>query len=178
MKTVGKVISNVSVNGEHILQIVVKDVEEFGDELLDISISKHRGKRSLDANGYYHALLHKYAEYEGVSDDYIHNDILGRYGQPMLEDGKMVYLVMADNDRYKELSYIHLKATDEVNEGRDGTVYRTFLVMKNSREYNTFEFSRIIDGLIQDIKSSGAMIETMTPAQLRELDGYKSKWYG
>ena len=40
---------------------------------------------------------------------------------------------------------------------------------------NTAEFSRLVDGLIQEIKGSGAEIETMTPQELERLKGYEAQ---
>lgn len=135
-------------------------------------ITVPKKKRSLDANGYYWLLLHRFAEWARVSDTWVHNDILARFGQPEQIEGRPVYLVMVDSPAYKELSYIHLKPTSELKEGNDGKLYRTFVVMRGSHEYDTAEFSRLVDGLIQDIQGSGAPIETMTPAELATLKGY------
>ncbi len=44
--------------------------------------------------------------------------------------------------------------------------------MRGSRYYDTKQFSRLIDGLIQTIIGSDAPIETMTPAELASLKGY------
>lgn len=135
-------------------------------------ITEPKKKRSLDANGYYWTLLNKFARWARVSETWLHNDILARFGQPELIEGRRMYLVMADSPAYKELSYIHLKPTSETKEGSDGKIYRTFVVMRGSHDYDTAEFSRLVDGLIQDIICSGAPIETMTPAELATLKGY------
>ena len=140
--------------------------------MYEIEIREPKRKRSLDANSYYWALLHRYAVWAGRSDIYMHNDILAHYGVPEEMDGKPVFLVMIDSDAYKELDYIHLRSTSDVRLGEDLKMYRTYRVMKGSHDYDTAQFSRIVDGLIQEIKGSDAPIETMTPAELAVLKGY------
>lgn len=143
------------------------------EKIYEMEIREPRTRRSLDANAYYWSLLHRYAEWAGRSDVYMHNDILAHYGQPEEMNGEPVFLVMADNDTYLELPYIHLKATSETRMGeKDFKLYRTYRVMRGSHEYDTKQFSRLVDGLIQEIKGSDAPIETMTPAELAVLKGY------
>lgn len=155
-----------------IAELAIADLDP--DKVYEMEIREPRKKRSLDANAYYWLLLHRYAEWAGRSDAYVHNDILAHYGQPEEACGEPVYMVMVDNDFYKELDYIHLKATSDVRMGEDLKMYRTYRVMRGSHEYDTKEFSRIVDGLIQEIKGSDAPIETMTPAELATLKGYIS----
>lgn len=140
--------------------------------MYELEIREPKRKRSLDANSYYWSLLHRYAEWAGKSDVYMHNEILAHYGQPEEIDGEPVYVVMIDNDFYKELDYIHLRRTSEVKIGNDFKPYRTYRVMRGSKTYDTKEFSRLVDGLIQEIIGSDAPIETMTPAELAVLKGY------
>ena len=134
---------------------------------------KEKGrKRSLDANAYYWKLVNEYAKWARRSDAYIHNDMVGRYGEVDRMDGKTIFLVMPDNDRYMEWMHIHLRPTSEVNVGKDGVLYRTYVKMQDSHTYDTKQFSRLIDGLIQDINGSDAPIETMTPAEQATLKVY------
>ena len=142
------------------------------DKVYEMEIREPKRKRSLDANSYYWQLLHRYAEWAGRTDAYVHNDILAHYGQPEEMEGKPVYMVMVDTIAYMELDYIHLKATSDVRMGEDLKLYRTYRVMRGSHSYDTKEFSRIVDGLINEIKGSDAPIETMTPAELEKLKGY------
>ena len=136
-------------------------------------IKEQKKKRSLDANSYYWSLLHRYAEWSRRSDIWIHNDILSRFGQPQIERGKNLTLTMLDSVPWHELSYIHLRPTSKVFMSPDDLrMYREYIVMRGSHEYDTAEFSRLIDGLIQDIIGSDAPIETMTPAELTTLKGY------
>ena len=131
-------------------------------------------RRGLTANRYYWKLLTMYATWGGRSDAWQHNDIMEHYGQTDIVDGKPIWIVMQDNGRYKELSYIHLKPTSEVKVGSDGKLYRTYVKMQDSHTMTPKQFSRLIDGLIYEIKGSEAPIETMTPRELEQLRGYEA----
>lgn len=135
-------------------------------------IKEFRKSRSLTANAYYRQLLGKFADWARVSKNRLHNEMLAMYGQELMFDGMCAYAVIPDNDRYLELSDLHLKPTSEVKEGRDGKMYRTFKVLRGSHEYDSLEMSILIDGLIQEIHGSGAPIQTMTPDELARLKGY------
>ena len=57
-------------------------------ENIDIILKKHRNKRSLDANAYFHVLCGKIAEVLEISKPRCKNILIGRYGQPeLLENG-------------------------------------------------------------------------------------------
>lgn len=129
--------------------------------------------RSLTANAYYWTLVHEYAVWSGRSDIYVHNDILEHYGVPEEIDGEPAYMLLPDTDRYRELSYIHLRPTAETRPHKSGKMYRLYRVIRGSHEYDSRQFSRLVDGLIQEIRGSGADIETMTPAELSRLRGYE-----
>lgn len=135
-------------------------------------VREKRTRRGLNANSYYWALVGQLAEWSGKSQIYIHNDMLEHYGVPELQEGEPVYMMLLDTINYKELAYTHLAWTGNVRYGDNGKVYRAYKVMKGSHEYDTKEFSRLVDGLIQTIIGCDAPIQTMTPAELATLKGY------
>lgn len=141
------------------------------DGVYDCELKLHREKRSLTANAYYWKLLGEFAAYEKVSRIHLHNQMLRDYGQDFTIDGKAAYITLPDNDRWQEMEEIHVRPLSQTFT-KSGTVYRTFILMRGSHEYNTAEMAQLIDGLIQDIKGSEAPIETMTPAELQKLEGY------
>ena len=130
--------------------------------------------RTLTANSYYWALVHQYAVYEKHSDAYIHNGILARFGEDFEIDGQVLYVVKPDDEKWRELMDYHLRPTSQTKTGLDGKTYRTFILRAGSHTYTKKQFSRLIDGLIEDIKGSDAPIQTMTPSQLERLSGYVS----
>lgn len=144
-------------------------------EKLSVRIVRYREKRSLDANAYYWKLLSKVAEAMHVSMPFAHNFFLRRYGQIELFDDQAVYVVIPDTDeaeqRVWEAETYHLKPTSQVKAGKDGRMYRTYMMLRGSSSYDTKEMSKLIDGLVSEAKEMG--IETLPPDELERI---KSMW--
>ena len=144
----------------------IKDAEK-----LTITAVKFRQKRSLDANAYYWQLITKLAEAMHVSKGCMHNMILRKYGQREYIEGKLVTLSLPDTDKAEktalEAETYHIGPTSQVRKGKDGTMYRTYVMYRGSHDYDTREMSELINGLVSECKESG--IETLTPAELAEM---------
>ena len=82
-----------------------------------------------------------------------------------------MYVVIPDTEEASreadEAEKYHIKPTSEVREGKDGLMYRTYIMLKGSHEYNTTEFSRLIEGIIDECKQVG--IETATPEEIANM---------
>ena len=147
------------------------------NRLYTVEAKPWRAKRSLDANGYYWCLLTKLAEAIRVSKPAAHNLMLRRYGQVETVDGKPIYLVLPESDEAEEKALeaetYHIKPTSEVKAGKDGRMYRTYIMLRGSSSYDTREMSVLIDGLVDECKRVG--IETMTPEELARLEGYDAQ---
>lgn len=146
-------------------------IEKLKEKVLSVELKEYRQKRSLDANAYYWKLLTELADKIGQSNAWIHNDMLRKYGQVETIDGKMVYIVIPDTDTAYNKAYeaqeYHIKPTSQVKEGKDGMMYRTYIMLRGSSSYNTKEMSQLIDGLVRECKDVG--IETMTPEELKRM---------
>jgi hypothetical protein len=140
---------------------------------VSLKVTKHSDKRSLDANAYYWQLLTKLAAVQKISNNYCHNLMLSRYGVPEEIDGKPMYIVIPDTEeadrRAEESETYHIKPTSNVREGKDGVMYRTYMLLKGSSQMDTAEFSRVISGLVDECKQCG--IETLSPAELARMFG-------
>lgn len=138
---------------------------------LDVEISKKRKKRSLDANAYYWKLASEVADALHVSKPYIHNYLLRKYGQIKIIDGQGVYIVLPDTESAQksvdEAQTYHLKPTSQVKPGKGGVMYRTYMMLKGSSEYDTKEMSDLIDGLVSECRGMG--IETLPPEELERM---------
>lgn len=141
------------------------------EEWLDVEVKKHRRKRSLDANSYYWLLTSRLAEAINVSKPYMHNYLLRRYGQIEMIGGQAIYIVIPDTEEAQkqvdEEDLYHLKPTSQVKEGRDGMMYRTYMMLKGSSAYDTREMSMLIDGLVGECKGAG--IETLPSEELERM---------
>lgn len=163
--------TNITLNVNEV-DALVQGYEKLKDtELLDIKIVKHRKKRSLDANAYFHVLVGKIAEALVISKAKSKNVLIGKYGQPeLLPDGNILYYkTTAPVEYMQELEYIHSVPVRFVVE--DGVEVVFYKLMRGSHTYDTDEMSKLIDGTVSDAKELG--IETMTP---EELERMKSLW--
>jgi hypothetical protein len=69
-------------------------------------------------------------------------------------------VVLPDGDEsIMESETFHVKPTSQVKEGRDGTMFRTYIVMRGSSTYNSQEMSRLIDGAEREAQSMGVHLE-------------------
>lgn len=150
---------------------ITSAIDGIKEKALSITAKIYRKKRSLDANAYYWQLITKLSEAVGISKDRAHNIILGRYGQLERYDDRLVYVVVPDTpegaERAMEAATYHIKPTAEVQEGADGTMFRTYKMVRGSSTYDTREMSILIEGLVSECRQVG--IETMTPDQIAEM---------
>lgn len=136
----------------------------------DISIKK-RSKRSLNANNYHWQLCEQIAKALKTSKYQVHNQLMIDYGTDWLdEDGKQVYVLMKDNDRYLRKETEHYRPTDAV-EDRKGTLYRWFVLLLPSHLMDSKEMSELIDGTVSEAQELG--IDTRTPDEIERM---KALW--
>ncbi len=172
IKDIGRTLSgSITITLESAHMDTAEALELSKLDMLDVEMKKHRGKRSRDANAYYWKLVSKIADMLHVSNPYIHNYLLRKYGQIEVIDGQAVYMDIPDtesaqNSVDEEQSY-HLKPTSQVREGEDGIMYRTYMMLRGSSKYDTKEMSRLIDGLVSECKEMG--IETISPEELERM---------
>lgn len=180
MEFTGKLVSVAKdwITGQFHLTFSMNEQEkaEFIDEIknvdkLSVRAVKYRQKRSLDANAYYWQLLSKVAEKLLLTKSHAHNITLRKYGQILIIDGKAVYLVLPDTEDAEktadEAETYHIKPLSQVKEGKGGIMYRTYIMLRGSSDYDTKEMSTLIEGLVSDAKELG--IETMTAEELERM---------
>ena len=140
-------------------------------ETYTAEIRKTSKKRSLDANSYYWVLVDKLSKALDISMPHCHNLMLRRYGTFKLFGGQVMYTVILDTDEASrdadEAEECHIKPTSEVREGKDGLMYRTYILLKGSHEYNTTEFSNLVEGIVDECHQVG--IETATPNEIARM---------
>ncbi len=172
IKDIGRTLSgNMTVILESRDMDIPVAVELSGLDALDVEIKKRRKRRSLDANAYYWQLLSKLAEASGISKNRAHNIMLSRYGQMEEYDGHLVYVVVPDTpdgaEKALEAETYHIKPTSQVQKGADGTLFRTYKMLRGSSTYDTKEMSHLIDGLVGECRELG--IETLPPRELERM---------
>jgi hypothetical protein len=173
MKFKGRLVDHVILaNGEQRLTIQTRDdlrglYDQLHNDEVSTDVKKYRKPRSLDANAYFHLLVNRIAATVGTSDDEVKRELVVRYGTVEKdEDGSPCGIMLpatADVDRVYPYTYFY-KAM-ELN----GKSYRCYLLYKHTRDMDSAEMSHLIDGTVSEAKALG--IETMTPDQIRELEG-------
>lgn len=158
-----------TMDGKTIISLVTtEDIGQLYDELhdnpLQVEIKAFKRKRGLTQNGFYWAQLSELARKLGLSNNAMHNTLLRRYGQPERYDDQVVYIMLPDTEEAEnkalEAETYHLKPTSHTKPGNDGTQYRAYMLMRGSSTYNTEEFSRLVDGLIQECDDAGVRVMT------------------
>lgn len=160
------------VNGEQRLTIQTKDdlrglYDQLHDDEISAEVKKYRKPRSLDANAYFHVLVNKIAATVGTSDDEVKRELVVKYGTVETDEDGSPYGAMlpASADIDKVYPYTRCYKTMSMN----GKSYRCYLLYKHTRDMDSAEMSHLIDGTVSEAKALG--IETMTPDQIRELEG-------
>lgn len=146
-------------------------LEELQGKELTICIKRFRRKRSIDANAYYWQLIGQLADKLKISKLELHNLMLRRYGQLMIIDEQAIYTVIPDTDEAEKAvlnaETYHLKPTSQVKRGKGGKMYRTYMMLRGSSEYDAAEMGALIDGIVSECKEQG--IETLTPEEIRRM---------
>ena len=133
----------------------IKDVE-----LLDISIEKHKTRRSLSSNAYCWVLLQKIAEKINSTKEEVYIQMLQRYGQ-------FGYLVVRESIIPKiKTQFPIIKEFEKINVGKDGEGVQ-IQAFFGSSTYNQVEMNVFLNGIVSEAKELG--IETLTPQELESM---------
>lgn len=146
-------------------QPALKMAQKFKDSpKIKLKVTEYKAKRSLDANAYYWLLIGKLSKALNISTSYCHNVMLRRYGVLETVDDTPVYLLFPDTDeaqkKVDEAETYHVKPTSNVRAGNDGKMYRTYMLLKGSHEYDTAEMAALIAGLRDECTNVGIPVET------------------
>lgn len=158
----GKPLISLEVNEG---QEALKTAQKLKDSpTISIKLAPYKKKRSLDANAYYWLLIGKLAKALRISTSYCHNVMLRRYGVQAQMDDTPVYVLIPDTDEAQkeadESETFHVKPTSNVRTGTDGKLYRTYMVLKGSSQFDTAEMAALISGLRDECAQVGIPFET------------------
>lgn len=139
--------------------------ERFKNTELDIDIKKHRKRRSLDANAYFHWIVNEIAKLQGLSDDEVKRQLVIDYGTIARdEDGNTVGIKLSAGVDVDTV-YPYTRFIKQVEEG--GKLFNCYLFYKRTHLMDTAEMAHLIDGAIYEARELG--IDTDTPEQ-------KARW--
>lgn len=159
-------------DGGYLLTIATReDVGALYDELhetdVDVTVKKHREKRSLDANAYAWVLLDKLAEATGMPTSEV-------YRQAVKDVGGNTETVCVRENTVQKLCDVWNKngigwQTEVMDSKIEGC--KNVVLYYGSSTFDTKQMFRLINNIVQDCKEVG--IETLTPQQ---LDALKEDW--
>lgn len=161
-----------------------EECEGLRDIDLDIKLTKHRKRRSLDANAYYWRLVREIARDQGVSMTEVHNLMLSQYGQlDILEDGSLNRAIKPVEWNWMRSELDHYRFSERfvrvIAQGIDGEEQEELLplywVIRGSHTYDTAEMSELIEGIVHE--AAGLGIETLTPDEIAHMmELYDKDW--
>ena len=136
------------------------------DKLYDIKIEEHKEKRSLNANSYLWVLCTKIADklttgYNPVTKEEIYEQMLKSYGQSIM----IPVTLNSKPDGY--FKYYDYNGRSILN----GKVADWYIIYKGSSEYNTYEMTVLLNGVIEECHNLG--IETK---RQEEIDALLNSW--
>lgn len=148
---------------------LIDKIKQYEDKSLRVSIDVWRERRSLDANAYFHLLVHEIAECQNIGEKECKIKLNLEYGSPATdENGNKVFVKMPKSiDITQYYDYAKWVKDDVVN----GFETSYYLFYKQTHTLDTKEMSRLIDGTIETAKELG--IETRTPEEIAQM---KASW--
>ena len=149
----------------------IEQYEKLKDSELSIDIRKHKERRSLDANAYFHVLVRKIATEQGVSDEEIKKYLVCEYGTYKRDKNKNIVALKLPADVDIDEIYPYTKFYKETNE--NGRSYKCYIVLEQTHKLNSKEMASLIDGAVYEAQELG--IDTDTPEQIAL---YKEGWKG
>lgn len=127
------------------------------DTIYDVKITKHREKRSLNANSYLWKLVTEIGNVLSKSKEEVYLQMLIDYGQ-----SEMVS-ILSEIDVKGYFKYYKLAGTSILN----GKEFNHYKIYKGSSEYDTKEMSILLNGVVQEAKNLG--IKTKDDIELERL---------
>lgn len=145
-------------------QLIIYLMEQPPEKEWDLQ--EHKEKRSLDSNAYFHVLCDKLRQALNISFARCKNHLIADYGQiEYVDDEAMIYKTNAPEEYMMELETIHSKCIRVAEEnGKQIYFYRIY---RASHTYNSSEFSKLLQGTIEECKAQG--IETATPEEVQKM---------
>lgn len=146
-----------------------EDFDRLKEAELDVEVKKHRNRRSLSANAYFHVLVNKIAAGCGGSDEEVKAALVCEYGALAKDqEGATVGFKLPASVEVSSI-YPYVKCFDTREENKK--LFNCYLVYKQTHLMDSREMARLIDGAIEKARELG--IETDTPEQLAR---YKEEW--
>jgi len=149
------VVKVIGINGNRVT-IETPFTDVFNKEEVDITVGEVKKKRSLNANAYFHQLVGKIADKLNISKQSVKNTMLTRYGQYEIQDGEQIIICALSSIDMINREDIHCSPI--AHDNRNGKEVTYYAIMKPSHEMNSYEFSKLLDGTIQEARDLGIQV--------------------
>lgn len=136
------------------------DLVRYEDKELDVEVTVHREKRSLDANRYFHKLCRLIAEAIGSTEIEVKNQMISDWGQ---SDDDYDEVKLRLDIEWPTVENMHLHPLG-YNDGK----FAYYSVRRGSHTYNTKEMSFLIEHTVDEAKMLG--IETLPPEEIKRME--------
>ena len=124
---------------------------------MNISIKRIYGKRSLDANAYFHVLVNKLARHFNISDEEMKVKMNLQYGAIARDENNKCVGVKIPEGTDITKFYKYAKWFGTCVEG--GIKFNKYLFYKRTHTLDTREMMELIDGVQQECLDAGISIE-------------------
>lgn len=138
-------------------------------------LKEKKEKRSLSQNSYYWVLLGKVATKTKVPASVIHNKNLRDLGLVMRLNDELITVYIPDTEEAENEALgadtYHLKPTSHLKAGKNGKMFRAYVMLRGSSTFNVHEMTALLDLMIQEAVSVG--VDIISPeelAHIRELE--------
>ena len=141
-------------------------------------LKEYKKHRSRSQNAYYWELAGEVAKKTarfGANINEIHNRNLRELGLREYINGEPVCVYIPDTDEAEKIALnaesYHIKPTSQTREGKDGQLFRCYVMLRGSSTFDSSEFSSLVDLMVQEAKAVG--VETLTPLELEKIRQYE-----
>ena len=124
---------------------------------MNISIKRIYGKRSLNANAYFHVLVNKLARHFNISDEEMKIKMNLQYGAIARDENNKCVGVKIPEGTDITKFYKYAKWFGDCVEG--GIKFNKYLFYKETHTLNTREMMELIEGIQQECLDAGISIE-------------------
>lgn len=158
-----------ALSGRLVTIMLHSDIEFGEGDEVDVEIKKHRDKRSLSANAYFHVLVDKLRQALKISFAECKNNLITSYGQvDYIGDEQVIVKTNIPPEVMRTNETLHCLCVKASKEGDTEVFF--YRVYRGSHTYDSQEMAQLIDGAIEECKLQD--IETLSPYELARLEGY------
>ena len=166
----GSALVTIRVPAWQATDAAMEQLEKLQLHNLDVSIKRHRDKRSLNANALLWKCINSLAEILKATPEEIYLKELNDHGVQVL------LAVIPEAEQALRVSFRSVVALGQ--HSINGQVMANFKCTVGSSQYDTAQMSRLLDGVIEDCKELGGFVpserEIMTGLELWKKENASS----